>query len=147
MKAYTALLQRETFLCRKKNGGRRRKISVVDMVSLGFCRVFVSTTGLGSFHWGQKFSKRFSFGGVFFSLSPYLSIYIYISLSLSFSLSLSLSLSPLPLRVLTESARSLSFGCLNEVGRLAWITSESCNILEVIHGTSSWAGSWPCMFL
>ena len=44
-KAYTALLQCGTCLCRKKRGPLR-KISVVDMVFLVFTGVFVSTTGL-----------------------------------------------------------------------------------------------------
>ena len=62
-KAYTALLQCRTFLCRK-NGGHRGKISVVDMVFLVFYRVFVSTTDLESFSLRpEKFPKRFSFGG------------------------------------------------------------------------------------
>ena len=60
-RAYTALLQCRT--CRK-NGGRRGKISVVDMGFPGFHRVSVSTTDLESFCLRpEKFPKRFSFGG------------------------------------------------------------------------------------
>ena len=33
----------------EKNRGHRRKISVVDMAFLGFCRGFLPTTGLESF--------------------------------------------------------------------------------------------------
>ena len=63
-KAYTALLQCRTFLCRKKNGSHSGKISVVDMAFPGSYRVFVSTTGLESFSLRpEKFSKRFSFSG------------------------------------------------------------------------------------
>ena len=43
-KPYAALLQFRTFLCRK-NGVHRGKISVVDMASLVFIGLFVSTTG------------------------------------------------------------------------------------------------------
>ena len=62
-KAYTAPLQWLTFLCRKKKmGGHRAEISVVDMVVLFFNWISVSTTGLESLSfWPEKFSKLFSF--------------------------------------------------------------------------------------
>ena len=62
-KAYTALLQCRTFLCRKKWGLQRKDFGG-GYGFPGFYRVFVSTTGLESFSFGpEKFSKRFSFGG------------------------------------------------------------------------------------
>ena len=62
-KAYTALLQCRTFLCRKKWGPQRKDFGGGYGLP-GFCRVFVSTTGLESFSLRpEKFSKRFSFGG------------------------------------------------------------------------------------
>ena len=62
-KPYTALLQCRTFLCRKKWGPQRKDFGG-GYVFPGFCRVFVSTTGLESFSLRpEKFSKRFSFGG------------------------------------------------------------------------------------
>ena len=46
----------------KRNRGNRGTNSVVDMVSLGSCRVFVSTTGLEGFP--AKFSSKIiSFNG------------------------------------------------------------------------------------
>ena len=63
-KAYTALLQCRTFLCQKKWGPHRGKISVVDMVIPGFHSVLVSTTDLERFLLRpEKFPKIFSFGG------------------------------------------------------------------------------------
>ena len=47
-KPYTALLQCRIFFA-EKNGVRRGKISVVDMVCLVFMGLFVSTTGLEIF--------------------------------------------------------------------------------------------------
>ena len=62
-KAYTALLQCRTFLCRKKWGPQRKDFGG-GYGFPGFYRVFVSTTGLESFSLRpEKFSKRFSFGG------------------------------------------------------------------------------------
>ena len=62
-KAYTALLQRRTFLCRKKWGPQRKDFGGKYGFP-GFYRVFVSTTGLESFSFRpQKFPKRFSIGG------------------------------------------------------------------------------------
>ena len=56
-KAYTALLQRRTFLCRKKWGPQRKDLGGRYGFS-GFYRVFVSTTGLESFLLGQKSSPK-----------------------------------------------------------------------------------------
>ena len=62
-KAYTALLQCRTFLCRKKWGPQRKDFGG-GYGFPGFYRVCVSTTGLESFSLRpEKFSKRFSFGG------------------------------------------------------------------------------------
>ena len=62
-KAYAALLQRRTFLCRKKWGPQRKDFGGRYGFP-GFYRVFVSTTGLESFSFRpEKFPKRFSFGG------------------------------------------------------------------------------------
>ena len=62
-KAYTALLQCRTFLCRKKWGPQRKDFGGRYGFP-GFHRVFVSTTDLESFSLRpEKFSKRFSFGG------------------------------------------------------------------------------------
>ena len=59
-KAYTALLQCRTFLCRK-NGGHGEKISVVDMVFLVFIGFLYPPLAWKAFLWGQKkFPKRFS---------------------------------------------------------------------------------------
>ena len=62
-KAYTALLQCRTFLCRKKWGPQRKDFGG-GYGFPDFYRVFVSTTGLESFSFRpEKFSKIFSFGG------------------------------------------------------------------------------------
>ena len=63
-KAYTALLQCRTFLCRKKCGPQRKDFGGRCGFP-GFHRVFVSTTDLESFSLRpEKFPKRFSFGGI-----------------------------------------------------------------------------------
>ena len=54
-KAYTVLLQRRTFFCRKKWGPQRRDFGGRYGFP-GFYRVFVSTTGLEIFLLGQKSS-------------------------------------------------------------------------------------------
>ena len=62
-KAYTALLQCKTFLCRKKLGPQRKDFGGRNGFP-GFYRVCVSTTCLESFSLKpEKSSKRFSFGG------------------------------------------------------------------------------------
>ena len=63
-KAYTALLQCRTFLCRQKCGPQTRDFGGRYGFLPGFHRVFVSTTDLESFSLRpEKFPKRFSFGG------------------------------------------------------------------------------------
>ena len=60
-KAYTTLLQRRTFLCRKKfpkNGGHRGKISVVDMVSLVSIGFLYPPPAWKVFLLGQKSSPK-----------------------------------------------------------------------------------------
>ena len=62
-KAYTALLQCRTFLCRKKWGPQRKNFGGRYGFP-GFYMVFVSTTGLESFSFRpEKLPKKFSFGG------------------------------------------------------------------------------------
>ena len=62
-RAYTALLQCRTFLCRK-NGVHRGKISVVDMVFLVFIGFLYPPLAWKVFYLQpEKFPKWFSFGG------------------------------------------------------------------------------------
>ena len=56
-KAYTALLQCRTFLCRKKSGPQRKDFGGRYGFP-GFHRDFVFTTDLESFLWGQKSSPN-----------------------------------------------------------------------------------------
>ena len=57
-KAYTALLQCRTFLCPQKNGGRRGKISAVDMVFLVFRGTLYPPLTWKVFLWGQISSPK-----------------------------------------------------------------------------------------
>ena len=57
-KAYTALLQRRTFLCRKKWGPQRKDFGGRYGFP-GFHRVFVSTTGLESFSFRPEEFPKF----------------------------------------------------------------------------------------
>ena len=80
-KAYTALLQWGTCLCRKKWGPQRKDFGGRYGL-LGFQRAFVSTTGLESFTLQpEKFPKRFSFGGgrvrFFFSVMTFSDVFFF----------------------------------------------------------------------
>ena len=57
-KAYTALLQSRTFLCRKKMGSTEEIFSVVDMVFLVFIGFLYPPLAWKVFLWGQKSSPK-----------------------------------------------------------------------------------------
>ena len=73
-KAYTALLQSRTFLCRKKWGPQRKDFGG-GYGFPGYYRVFVSTTGLESFFWGQNSSPK-DFLSVVVAYAFFLSVFL-----------------------------------------------------------------------